>query len=65
MHLIEFNGKILPIESFDQECFMYQIQLEYYLDSSYVSLHNIRVPVPDLLEEYEYKTYYYRSQIDG
>lgn len=64
MHLIEFNGKILPIEAFDQESFMYQIQLEYYLDSSYVSLHNIRVPVPDLLEEYEYKTYYYRSQID-
>lgn len=64
MHLIEFDGKIIPIESFDQECFIKQIQLEYYLDSSCVSLQNIRTSIPDLLNEYEHETYYYRSRID-
>lgn len=64
MHLIEFNGKVIPIESFDQACFMKQIQLEYYLDSSCVSLQNIQATVTDLLDKYERETYYYRSQID-
>lgn len=65
MHLIEFNGKIVPIESFDHDYFMRQIQLEYYLDSSCVSLRSIQTTITNLLNEYEHKTYYYRAQIDS
>lgn len=65
MHLITFNGKTMAVESFEDKCFINQIQLEYYLNSAIVSLDNIRTMIPELIQKYEKETYYYRAQIDN